>query len=119
MPEGRHAADRITGRDARRLGVGLGRRIARHGGEAGLIEPVGAADKRDHRSAARDEDERLHDLTDVASHRARGIAGGASALWELLDHHAEVGGGKPRLKSIQRHHDRYSFPPCSARRLGL
>ena len=100
MPEGRDAADRVARGDARRLGVRLGHRFPRHGGQALLIEPVGTADQGHDRPAPRDENERLHDLPDLAADGAGGVAGSAGALRKLLDRDSEVSRGQPRLEAI-------------------
>lgn len=85
MAERRHASDCIPSGRSSSLRIGLRHGLSGNGSEPFLIQTVRSADQHHHRSATRDEDQRLHDLFDLTTDSSRGIDRGPGALRELPD----------------------------------
>src|SRR5438034_2994198 len=100
MPERRDAADGVARRRPRRLRVSLRDRVARHGGQAPLVEPVRPADQGHHGLARGEEHERLHDLAELAADRPRGVDRRARALGKRLHAHPGAGRGEPGFEAM-------------------
>ena len=86
MTERRRAADRVAGRLARFVGLGLTRRAAEVRAQPRRIDTVRARRQREHGpDAVDDEHQRLHDRGDVAADGGGRVLRGAGAVGVLRD----------------------------------
>jgi len=91
VAEGRHTADGIAGDRPDGVGIGAGARTA--AGQLGQtvgIDPVAAARQRKDETVAETEDQRLHDLADLAADRLSRVGGRAGSVGILDDLECQV-----------------------------